>query len=219
MKKILTGLAAATIVVAPIAFSTATANADVARQCTTVTTVAGTPGAATFTAIQPKDFYGQWTDIWTHNYTVTVQPDGSFSGTGNQFGSGLGDNPVDAETLAGTFFDTDNNGKYDHVTYTIHRASDNASWTLTNAPMDSTSAATGTSTNATAITSGDPAQTVQIPDGQVVEFHIDLLSATATAPVTTDFANHGAYVSAMGGGKDAAQSCVGMPSQSKAPKK
>ena len=30
----------------------------------------------------------------------------------------------------------------------------------------------------------------------------------------TEYANHGEYVAAMGGGKDAAQSCVGMPIKS-----
>jgi len=34
----------------------------------------------------------------------------------------------------------------------------------------------------------------------------------------TDYANHGEYVEAMGGGKIAAQKCVGMPIKSKAPK-
>ena len=34
----------------------------------------------------------------------------------------------------------------------------------------------------------------------------------------TDYANHGEYVEAMGGGSIAAQKCVGMPMKSKAPK-
>ena len=50
------------------------------------------------------------------------------------------------------------------------------------------------------------------------------MSVTVTAPTlkvaTTDttYANHGEYVDAMGGGKVAAQKCVGMPIVSKAPK-
>jgi hypothetical protein len=36
-------------------------------------------------------------------------------------------------------------------------------------------------------------------------------TATPGTPTTTAWANHGAYVSAMGGGADAAHSCVGMP--------
>jgi hypothetical protein len=39
-------------------------------------------------------------------------------------------------------------------------------------------------------------------------------TVTAGAPVftaITDYANHGAYVSANGGGSDAAHSCIGMP--------
>ena len=34
---------------------------------------------------------------------------------------------------------------------------------------------------------------------------------TVTDNGVTDFANHGEYVTAMGGGKIAAQKCVGMP--------
>ena len=47
-----------------------------------------------------------------------------------------------------------------------------------------------------------------------VEFKVSagsFTTETTTVDTLTQYANHGAYVAAMGGGKDAAQSCVGMP--------
>ena len=41
---------------------------------------------------------------------------------------------------------------------------------------------------------------------------------TVTENGVTDFANHGEYVTAMGGGKIAAQKCVGMPIKAKSGK-
>ena len=56
------------------------------RQCETVVTSTVTTTTATFTATQPANGYHQWLNLWTHDYTVTVQPDGSFAGTGVQNG-------------------------------------------------------------------------------------------------------------------------------------
>jgi hypothetical protein len=42
----------------------------------------------TITAVQPKDVYGQWNDVWTHTYNVTLNPcDNSFSGVGTLSGT------------------------------------------------------------------------------------------------------------------------------------
>ena len=59
---------------------------------------------------------------------------------------------------------------------------------------------------------------VQTPDA--VEFKVSRARAQDRdrRTATTDFANHGEYVSAMGGGSVAAQKCVGMPIVSDAPK-
>ena len=46
---------------------------------TTITT-------ATFTVIQPAQEYKQWKRLWTHNYTVIVNADNTFSGTGEILG-------------------------------------------------------------------------------------------------------------------------------------
>ena len=69
---------------------------------------------------------------------------------------------------------------------------------MTNAPMDSTTV---------------PVASPWEPN--VIEFQIAQPEfKTVTENGVTEFANHGEYVSAMGGGKIAAQSCVGMPIKS-----
>jgi hypothetical protein len=180
------------------------------RQCDTMVPVPVEKTTATFTATQPAGAYDQWGNLWTHNYTVTVKTDGSFAGTGTQSGN---DGQVTMnnvpETITGKFLDIDNNGTSDQVTYAVTR-NDGATWTLTNAPTDGT-----TITDAVILDSNN--QPVATPDA--VEFKVTqpaLLVVIENG--VADFANHGEYVSAMGGGATAAQKCVGMPIVSKAAK-
>lgn len=207
MKNIILGSLAAIAVAAPLALSAAPANADVPRQCETVVTSTVTTTTATFTAIQPANEYHQWLNLWTHDFTVTVNPDGSFAGTGVQNGhdvqTTLTNEPV---TITGTFTDgPDADTVADHVSYTETRPMDNATFTLTDAPLDGTSI-----TNAVIRVNGT---VVQTPDA--VEFKVsEPVLKTVNVDGTTAFANHGEYVAAMGGGKAAAQSCVGMPVKS-----
>ena len=56
---------------------------------------------ATFTALQPKDTEHQFVNVWRHEFTVTVAPDGSFSGTGNTYDNG-GTTVIWAETITGS---------------------------------------------------------------------------------------------------------------------
>jgi hypothetical protein len=181
------------------------------RQCETVVTSTVTTTTAKFTATQPANAYHQWDNVWTHDYTVTVQPSGSFAGTGLQNGHDDSVTMVNwAETITGEFLDNDHDGTRDHVTYTVHRLNDNASWSLTNAPMDNT-----TLTNAVIMDANG--NVIHTPD--YVEFKVTQpVFETVTVNGETQFANHGEYVSAMGGGNVAAQKCVGMPIQAKAPK-
>ena len=72
---------------------------------------------ATFTVNQPKDTVGQFDNVWKHDYTVTVQPNGTFAGTGSVTANGVGD-VVWTETITGQFLDSDSNGISDHVTFT-----------------------------------------------------------------------------------------------------
>jgi hypothetical protein len=140
---------------------------------------------ATFTATQPAGEYSQFNNVWTHNYKVTVNPcDNTFTGTGVQTGQDQNGPREFDETITGTF------GK-GTVSYTIHR-SDGASWSLANAKTD-----------------GNTVTLATMPGSPNA-----LLEFKATPPVftnTSDYKNHGDYVSSQGGGDDAAHSCIGMP--------
>ena len=65
---------------------------------------------------------------------------------------------------------------------------------------------------------GAPITVDGVPDEtpQPVEFKVSMpvFVTVTTDDGVTDFANHGEYVAAMGGGKIAAQTCVGMPIKS-----
>ena len=93
MKKIF--LALAVTAVASMALI-ATASAGVARYQTQ---------SMTITAVQPEGAVGQWQNIWTHTYNVTLNPcDGSFSGIGSL--SGTLNGPYSNETIAATSMGT-----------------------------------------------------------------------------------------------------------------
>ena len=139
---------------------------------------------ATFTLTQPAGQVGQWGNVWTHNIKVTTNPcDGTFTGTGVESGQDQNGPQTFNETVTGKF----DNGV---VSLTATR-SDGVVFSLANAPTS------GTVTLATSIP--------QVP--QVLEFKV-------TPPQfsnTSNYKNHGDYVSLQGGGSDAAHSCIGMP--------
>ena len=139
----------------------------------------------TITAVQPEGAVGQWTNVWTHTYNVTLNPcDSSFSGTGSITGTinGLLTAPRRSRaTSTGTA-----------VSFTASRSFDNVVYSLANAPLDSTTVTLATSTPVG-------------PVGARVQGRRD------DAIATTNYKNHGEYVSSQGGGSDAAHSCIGMP--------
>ena len=140
----------------------------------------------TLTAVQPEYTLGQWTTVWTHTYTdVVLNPcDGSFSGEGTLAGTLFGPYPG-AETITGHL-------DGDTVSFTATRSYDGVEYSLTDAPLDGTTVTLATSIPA-------------VPWD--LEFKV-----SATDPVnSTHYRNHGDYVSQMGGGADAAHSCIGMP--------
>lgn len=141
---------------------------------------------ATFTMTQPADAYNQWNNVWRHDFKVHVNPcDGAFTGTGIQTGHDS-NGPYTADwKIAGTFL-ADNK-----VTFTATRK-DNLVLKLDNAPMGNDVATIAT---------------LNVSTPQPIEEKV-------TAPVfsnTSNYKNHGEYVKAMGGGSDAAHSCIGMP--------
>jgi hypothetical protein len=138
---------------------------------------------ATFTVTQPYGQVGQWTNVWIHDYTVTVNPcDGTFTGTGTLH------NNVDGfsapETVSGTFAGTS-------VSLTADRQFDGLQYTLANAPFG----------GAVTLATTNPA----------VSWDVEMKVSNPVFTNTTDFKNHGEYVSSQGGGSDAAHSCIGMP--------
>jgi hypothetical protein len=139
---------------------------------------------AMFTVTQPAGAVGQWDNVWTHAYKVTVNPcNGTFTGTGNVYGHDQ-NGPFSAnETISGTF-------AKDSVSLTATR-SDGLEYRLANAPF------------------GDAVTIATL--NQVVPWTIEMKVTKPNFTNTSTFKNHGDYVSSMGGGDDAAHSCIGMP--------
>ena len=100
-------------------------------------TVTSSTTTATFTVNQPKDTVGQFDNVWKHVYTITVQPNGTFTGTGSVTANGAGE-VVWTETITGQFTDSDDDDTVsDHVTFNT-APNAGATFSVTNAPMDST---------------------------------------------------------------------------------
>ena len=75
-KFIIAGMALAVLAIIPSA-----ASADVQR-CEASVPVSTDIKTATFTTIQPANEYNQWNNVWTHDFTVIVNPDNTFAGVG-----------------------------------------------------------------------------------------------------------------------------------------
>ena len=116
------------------------------------------------------------------------------------------------ETITGTFTDgPDDDNVSDHATFTATRTVDQVAYKLTDAPLV-TDVLTDTQVTVADITIGGVPHVAP----QAVEFKVSMPTfVTVTVDGVTDFANHGEYVTAMGGGKIAAQACAGMPLVSK----
>src|SRR4051794_7044779 len=84
-KKLILAALAATMAVFAVAIPTA--SADVPR-CEASVPTSTTVTTATFTVNQPKDAISQWSNVWKHDFTVIVNADGTFSGTGSTTDNG-----------------------------------------------------------------------------------------------------------------------------------
>jgi hypothetical protein len=141
---------------------------------------------ATFTTTQPAGAFGQWDNVWTHKYNVTINPcDNTFSGTGVETGQDQNGRQTFNETVTGKF-------NADGTTSLVNTRDDGVVWSLTNAKTDNSV------TLAQLIAPAVPSQ---------LEFKVTPKTITSTS----NYKNHGDYVSQMGGGDDAAHSCIGMP--------
>jgi hypothetical protein len=138
---------------------------------------------ATFTVTQPYGVVGQWQNLWTHNFQVTVNPcDGTFTGNGEQLDNN--NHHAYTENVSGSF----SGGK---VNLTATR-NDGVVWSLSGAPTDG---------NSVTLATTDP----------VVAWAVEMKVSQPHFTDASQFKNHGDYVSQMGGGADAAHSCIGMP--------
>ena len=141
---------------------------------------------ATFTTTQPAGAFGQFDNVWTHDYKVTINPcDNTFSGTGVEYGQDQNGAKTFKESVTGTF-------NADGTTSLVNTRDDGVVWSLNHVKTD------GSVTLATLIAPAIPSN---------LEFKVTPKTITST----TSFKNHGDYVSSQGGGSDAAHSCIGMP--------
>ena len=189
MKKfLLIGVALVAMLAIPSA-----ASADVAR-CEASVPASTKIVTATFTATQPYGMIDQWDNLWTHNYTVTINPEtGTFAGVGEVSGPG----GVDAfpEEVTGTI-NTDGTVSYT-ATRTVNL--DVTSYTMTNGVTDG-------------ITENHPTTNPTVSWEIDMKLSTPVITETITpTPGTESVKNHGQFVKAQGGGKTAAQACAGMP--------
>jgi hypothetical protein len=201
LKKIILAVAVAALAVMAVASS---ASADVAR-CDALLPVNTTVTTATFTMTQPANEYRQWENVWTHDFTVTVNADHTFSGTGIQTGHDANGDYTGNWSISGTF------GQNNTVVGFVATRADGLVIKLDNETMGDDVATTATSVTF----GGSP---VVLPEGEKIEEKVStpkFVTDTTTAPGTESAKNHGQYVKALGGGKDAAQACAGMPLNSK----
>ena len=139
---------------------------------------------ATFTVNQPKDATGQFDNVWRHEFKVTVNPcDSTFSGVAPTYDNGAS-LPTWTEKVTGSF----GNGT---VSFATDPIGGGATFKVTNAPMDNT--------------------TVRNVETTWTANEIEFRISPKTTTNTSNYKNHGQYVKAMGGGDDAAHSCIGMP--------
>jgi hypothetical protein len=172
LKKIILAVAVAAVAITAVATSVASAGGPPARYQTQT---------ATFTVLQPRNAVGQYDDVWTHNYKITINPcDNTFSGTGDVTANNAGP-VVWTESITGSFggntvsFETIPNAG---ATFKVHNASYGVSVTA---------------------------------DSTWTQNIVEMKASTPGITGTSDYKNHGDYVSSQGGGSDAAHSCIGMP--------
>jgi hypothetical protein len=183
MKKfIVAGMAVAMLAVPAVA------SADVPR-CEASITTGTTVTTATFTVNQPKDATNQFTNVWKHDFTVVVNTDGTFTGTGHTTDNGV--SSAWDESITGKF-----NADRTLISFDTIPVGGGATFKVTDAPYNISVDVESTWT----------ANSIQFMISSPV-----FTSATTTTPGTESVKNHGQYVKALGGGKVPAQACAGMP--------
>jgi len=145
-----------------------------------------TPATVTFTVLQPKDVVGQFDNVWRHEFEVTLNANSNtFGGRSKVYAP---DNTLTwEEEVTGSFNDAKT-----AVSFETAPVGGGATFKVVEAPMD----------NRTVTAESTWTQ-------NIIEFRI---SPVVVIPGTTsDYKNHGDYVSSNGGGADAAHDSCGMP--------
>ena len=176
MRKFIIGIFAIAMLAIP-----SVAAADVPRCDAPVTS----PTTVQFTVTEPANAEHQFDNVWTDTYTVDVQPNGTFVGTGEITGSdanGTYDQQVPAHTgadenIVGTFSEANT------VSYVSTR-SDGLHYVVNDAP-----------------TNGSLFTDAKVAEGSPWSFEIKVTAPPFTT-LTESVKNHGQYVKAQGGGKD-----------------
>ena len=187
MRKLIIGILAIAMLAIP-----SVASADVPR-CEASVPVNTAVTTATFTALQPKDTTHQFTNVWQHDFTVTVNADDTLTGTSTV--SDNGGSFAWAESVTGKF-----NADRTQISFDTIPVGGGATFKVTAAPYNVSVDVESTWT------------------ANSIEFTITTPVFTTT-PGTESVKNHGQYVKAQGGGKEAAQACAGMPLNSTQGKK
>jgi hypothetical protein len=192
-KLIIAGMAVAMLAVIPAAASASTG----VERCQVTTTVAGpSVTTATFKVIEPRGSKDDFSSFWTSSYEVTVTGS-TFEGTGTLTDGADINVPL---TIKGTF------NSDDTISYVAAPADTDSPvrWVLENGKTDGTV---------------NPASTLNV-EGPSVATNVKVTQPVPTVTpgvpttTTTEYKNHGEYVSSLGGGKVAAQACIGMPTVS-----
>jgi len=191
MRKLIIGIVGIAMLAIP-----SIASADVTR-CEASVPVNTTVTTAKFTVLQPKDTITQWDNVWNHDFKVTVNADNNtFIGTSTVTDND-GSAVIWAEDVTGSF-----NADRTLISFDTIPVGGGATFKVTNAPYNT------------------PVDVETTWTANIVEFMIstpDIKSETTTSLESVK--NHGQYVKALGGGKEAAQACAGMPLNSTQGKK
>ena len=136
---------------------------------------------ATFTVEQPRGATGQFDSIWKHDAKVKVNPCDGTFTGTVNVTDGQSSTTAWTETIAGSFGD-------DTISFeTVPNAG--ATFKVVNAPYN----------------------TSVIAESTWTQNIIEMKTSKPVVKNSSDYKNHGQYVKAMGGGDDAAHSCIGMP--------
>lgn len=139
---------------------------------------------ATFTVLQPRNVVGQYGDVWKHDFTITINP------CTNTF---EGTGKVTANGQGDTAWTENITGSFG---------------------ANSVSFATVPNAGATFRVTDAPYNTSVVAGTTWTQNIVEMMASKPIVTGSTTYKNHGQYVSAVGGGDDAAHSCIGMPIQS-----